>query len=84
MHNNLNTSPTAQNAPAHKKPDATQQLESARSRVRAVQRDIQIAEGRFLDFDTAEEISRTLSTIMRDLEAVQLQVAVMSRKGGTR
>ena len=76
---NTITSPTTQNAPAQK-PDATQQLESARSRVRTVLRDIQIAEGRFLDFATAEDISRTLSTVMRDLEAVQLSVAVMQRK----
>ncbi len=73
-----------QPTPTPQKPDATQQLESARSRVRTVLRDIQIAEGRFLDFATAEDISRTLSTVMRDLEAVQLQVAVMSRKGGAR
>ena len=81
---NTITPPTTQRAPAHKKPDATQQLENARIRVRAVMRDIQITEGRFLDFATAEDISRTLSTVMRDLEAVQLQFAVMSRKGGAR
>ncbi len=83
MHNNLNTPSTIHSAPAQK-PDATQQLESARNRVRAVMRDISSTEGRFLDFDTAEDMSRTLSTVMRDLEAVQLSVAVMSRKGGTR
>ncbi len=79
MSPNNTTASTTQLAPAHK-PDATQKLESARSRVRAVLRDIQITEGRFLDFDTAEDISRTLFTVMRDLEAVQLQVAVMQRK----
>ncbi len=80
MQNNLNTPSTTQNAPAIKKPDATQQLESARSRVRSVMSDISSTEGRFLDFDTAEDMSRTLSTVMRDLEELSMTIAVMQRK----
>ena len=77
---NTITSPTTQAAPAQQKPDAAQKLEQARVRVRSVLRDIGITEGRFLDFETAEDMSRALSTVLRELDGLQISIAVMSRK----
>jgi len=80
MLNNITTVTTIHNAPGQK-PDAAQKLEQARSRVRSVLRDISSTEGRFLDFETAEDMSRMLSTVLRDLDGLQISIAVMSRKG---
>ena len=77
---NTTTPPTTRRAPAQQKPDAAQKLEQARSRVRSVLRAIGITEGRFLDFETAEDMSRALSTVLRELDGLQISIAVMSRK----
>ena len=79
MLNNITTVTTTHNAPVQK-PDAAQKLEQARVRIRSVLRDIGITEGRFLDFETAEDMSRALSTVLRELDGLQISVAVMSRK----
>jgi len=79
MLNNITTVTTIHNAPVQK-PDAAQKLEQARVRIRSVLRDIGITEGRFLDFETAEDMSRALSTVLRELDGLQISVAVMSRK----
>ncbi len=55
-------------------------LESVRASLRSVSRNITISEGRLLDFDSAEDMQRTLNGVMRELEALQLAVSVMQRK----
>ena len=71
--------PFPQPAPAPQS-DALQKLEHARQRLRFAQRSVAATEGRLLDFDTAEEISRALSAASRDLEELTLHVAVMERR----
>ena len=66
-------------APAQR-PPAAQKLEHARQRLRFALRSVSINEGRLLDFETAEELNRTLSAVYRDLEEVQITVAVMERR----
>ena len=66
-------------APAHK-PGASQKLEQARNRIRFAQRSVTASEGRLLDYDTAEEIGRALSTAARELEQLSIQVSIMERK----
>ena len=75
----LANSTTIQAAPAPK-PDASQKLEHARNRLRFALRSVAATEGRLLDFETAEELNRTLNAVYRDLEEVQITVAVMERK----
>lgn len=81
MLRNLTTTQTTQHtgAPAQK-PGALQKLEHARQRIRFAQRSVTASEGRLLDFDTADEINRALVAVARDLEEVQITVAVMERK----
>ena len=74
-----NQSQFSQPAPAPK-PDASQKLQHARQRIRFAQRSVAATEGRLLDFDTAEEISRALSAVSRDLEELTLHVAAMERR----
>ncbi len=62
---------------------ATDRLRHIQDRVRSVQRGISFSEGRLLDFDSAEDLQRTLNSAMRDLEQLTLTVAVMQRKGGS-
>ena len=69
---------TQQPAPAQ--PSARERLEQVRNRLRSVSRNITISEGRLLDFDSAEDMQRTISSVMRDLEALQLTFSVMERK----
>ncbi len=64
-----NTTTTTQ-APAQK-------LERVRERVRVVTRAVQTTEGRLLDFDTADDIMRSLHTAARELEQLTLTLAVM-------
>ena len=66
--------------PSAPKPDALQKLEHARQRLRFALRSVAANEGRLLDFETAEEISRALSAASRDLEDLTLHVAVMERR----
>ncbi len=79
MLSNSTTTRTAL-APPAQKPGASQKLEQARNRIRFAQRSVTASEGRLLDYDTAEEISRALSTAARDLEQLSIQVSVMERK----
>jgi hypothetical protein len=79
MLGNSTTTQTTQHAPAQK-PGAAQKLEQARNRIRFAQRSVTASEGRLLDFETAEEISRALAAVSRDLEELTLQMAVMARK----
>jgi hypothetical protein len=59
---------------------ATQKLERARLALRTVSRDVQVTEGRLLDFETADAMQRTLNATMRELEELTLTVAVMERR----
>ncbi len=70
---------TTQIAPAQK-PDAVSKLERVRAGLRMVIRDVQITEGRLLDFETADGIMRTLHSAARDLEELTLKVAVLERR----
>ncbi len=55
----------------------TERLEHARQRVRVA---LRAAEECSLTVSTADDIARTLTSAMRELEALQLTVAVMERK----
>lgn len=55
-------------------------LEAVRTQLRLVSRDIQISEGRLLDYDTADTLQRILHHAGRQLDAIALQVAVLERK----
>ena len=59
------------------KPGASQRLEQVRNRIRFA---LRAAEEGPLTVSTADDISRSLTSAMRDLEALQLTVAVMERK----
>jgi hypothetical protein len=54
-----------------------QKLAGVRERVRIVTHAVQVTEGRLLDFDTADDIMRALSTAARELEELTLTLAVM-------
>jgi hypothetical protein len=54
-----------------------QKLAGVRERVRIVSHAVQVTEGRLLDFDTADDIMRALSTAARELEELTLTLAVM-------
>ena len=73
------TTQTTPHLPAPKA-DAAQKLDHARQRLRFAQRSVTASEGRLLDFETADEISRALSSVSRDLEQILLQVTVMERR----
>ena len=70
----------AQKVP-EQQPSATQRLEQTRRRMKAVLRHVEFHEGRLLDFHSAQDMTQTLIAALRDLEALQLTVAVMQRKG---
>lgn len=55
----------------------TQKLEHVRTSLRSVARNVQSTEGRLLDFETADEMQRTLHASLRMLE--ELSVAVVDR-----
>ena len=61
---------------------ATQKLERARLALRNIARDVQVTEGRLLDFETADEMQRALCATLRTLEELTLTVAVMERRLG--
>ena len=69
---------TQQPAPAQ--PSARERLEQVRASIRSVARNITISEGRLLDYESAEDMQRTISNVMRELEALQLTFSVMERK----
>ena len=59
---------------------ATQKLERARASLRNIARDVQVTEGRLLDFETADAMQRTLNATMRTLEELTITVSVMERR----
>ena len=83
MQSNSTTSqmgPIGLNPAPAQKPGASQKLEHARQRIRFAQRSVTATEGRLLDYETAEEISRALVAASRDLEQLLIQVSVMERR----
>ena len=64
-------------------PSATQRLEQPRRRMKPILRSVEFHEGRLLDYHSAEDMTQTLILALRDIEAVQLSVAVMERKAVT-
>jgi len=61
---------------------ATAKLERARASLRNVSRDVQVTEGRLLDFETADAMQRALCATLRTLEELTITVAVMERRLG--
>jgi hypothetical protein len=61
---------------------ATAKLECARASLRNVARDVQVTEGRLLDFETADAMQRALCATLRTLEELTITVAVMERRLG--
>ncbi len=59
-----------------------QKIERTRAEVRRAITDVQAVEGRFLDFETADALQRTLFDASRNLQELTLQVAVMERRAG--
>ena len=59
---------------------ATAKLERARVALRHVSRDVQVTEGRLLDFETADAMQRALCATLRTLEELTITVAVMERR----
>ncbi len=57
-----------------------QKLAGVRERVRIVTHAVQVTEGRLLDFDTADDIMRSLHTAARELEELTMQLMVAERK----
>ncbi len=70
MLTNSTTTQVTQHAPVQKS-DAAQKLEHARQRIRFVQRSVTAIEGRLLDYETSEQISRALVAATRDLEELK-------------
>ncbi len=58
-----------------------QKLAGVRERVRIVTHAVQVTEGRLLDFDTADDIMRSLHTAARELEELTMQLMVAERIG---
>ena len=58
----------------------TARLERARDRIREVSRTITISEGRLLDFESADEMQRTLSAVLRELQELTITLSVMQRR----
>ncbi len=59
-----------------------QKLAGVRERVRIVTHAVQVTEGRLLDFDTADDIMRSLHTAARELEELTMQLMVAERIRG--
>ena len=56
--------------------------ERLKARLRNVSRDVQVTEGRLLDFETADAMQRALHATLRTLEELTLTVAVRERRLG--
>ncbi len=54
--------------------------ERVRRQLRSVRRDVEIYEGRLLDYATADEMQRALHATLRDLEQLTLTLAVRERQ----
>ncbi len=57
-----------------------QKIEHTRAEVRRAITDVQAVEGRFLDYETADMLQRTLSSAARHLEELTITFACMERK----
>ncbi len=55
-------------------------VERARTQIKRVARDVQTTEGRLLDYETADEMQRTLHATLRELEQLTITLAVMQRQ----
>jgi hypothetical protein len=58
----------------------TRKLERTRAEVRRACADVQAVEGRFLDFETADALQRTLVSAARHLEELTITLACMERR----
>jgi hypothetical protein len=61
---------------------AADKLKAAHARLRTVSRDVQVTEGRLLDFETADAMQRALHATLRTLEELTITVSVMERRLG--
>ena len=59
---------------------STQKLEHVRASLRAVARNVQSTEGRLLDFETADEMQRTLHASLCTLEELSIAVTEGSER----
>jgi hypothetical protein len=59
---------------------AQDKLKRVHQQITRALQDIIIVEGRLLDFESAETLYRTLAAAQRELEEVQITVAVMERR----
>ncbi len=57
-----------------------QKLDRACTRIKSVAREVRTAEGRLLDYATADEMQRALHATLRDLEQLTLTLAVRERQ----
>jgi hypothetical protein len=71
-----------QNITQTKTTATVEKLERARASLRNVSRDVQVTEGRLLDFETADAMQRALHATLRTLEELTLTVAVRERRLG--
>ena len=58
---------------------SAQKLERVRASLRTVARTVQFTEGRLLDFETADEMQRTLHASLLELEELTLAATIMER-----
>ena len=81
MQNNLTTSQsTNPHGTVRIQPPPAEKLEAARRRLRHAACQIQTSEGRVLDYDTAEDLQRSLSAIARTLEELTVTLSVLQRR----
>ncbi len=59
---------------------AADKLKAAQARLRTVSRNVQISEGRVLDYESADEMQRTLNATMRELEELTITISVLERR----
>ncbi len=71
-----------QNITQTKTAETVEKLERARAALHNISRDVQIIEGRLLDFETADAMQRALHAALRTLDELTLTVAVMERRLG--
>ncbi len=69
-----------QNITQTKTTATVEKLERARIALRHVSRDVQVTEGRLLDFETADAIQRALHATMRTLEELTITISVLERR----
>ncbi len=70
----------AQGLSLRKDNSLTAKLERTRAEVRRAITDVQAVEGRFLDYETADILQRTLVSAARNLEELTITFACMERR----